>query len=96
MNKYVLFMVMSLFLIFITIVADSISITSTTDLLDNIPSNGDDSIGSIFSFMGTFFKILTFQLSGIPVFFNIFVFIPLTFGVIYMLIDIIKDLIPFT
>lgn len=96
MNKYVLFMVMTLFLIFITIVADSISITTTTDLLDNIPSDGDATVGSLFRFMETFFKILTFQLSGIPIFFNIFVFLPLTFGVIYMLLDIIKDLIPFT
>jgi hypothetical protein len=95
-NKYVLFMVMTLFLIFMTFIADSISVSSTTDLLDNIPSDGDDSVGSIFRLMGTFFKILTFQLTGIPVVFNIFVFIPLTFGVIFMLIDIIKDLIPFT
>jgi len=95
-NKYVLFMVMTLFLIFITFIADSISVSSTTDLLDNIPSDGDASVGAIFRLMGTFFKILTFQLTGIPIVFNIFVFIPLTFGVIFMLIDIIKDLIPFT
>lgn len=96
MNKYSLFMIMILFLLFITVVADSIAVTASIDITDNIPVDAKDSIGSIFRLMGTFFKILTFNLPGIPVVFNLFVFLPLTFGVIYMLIDIIKDLIPFT
>ena len=96
MNKYVLFMVMVLFLLFMTFVADSLALTTSVNIGDNIPTGADDSIAGVFRLMGTFFKILTFQLNGIPVVFNIFVFYPLTFGVIYMLIDIIKDLIPFT
>lgn len=95
MNKYVLFMIMILFLVLMTFIADSLSITASVDLVDGVPTGADDSIGGIFKLMGTFFKLLTFNLPGIPAAFN-FVFIPLTFGVIYMLIDIIKDLIPFT
>ena len=96
MNKYSLFMIMILFLLLITFVADSIAITASVDIVDNIPGDASDNVGSIFRLMGTFFRILTFSLPGIPIVFNLFVFIPLTFGVIYMLIDIIKDLIPFT
>ena len=96
MNKYVLFMVMILFLLFLTFVANSLSLSASENLINGIPSDASVSIESIGRLFGTFFKILTFQLEGVPIYFNIFIFAPLTFGVIYMLIDIIKDLIPFT
>lgn len=96
MNKYSIFMIMVLFLLFMTFVADSVAASTTVNIGENLPTGSDDSVSGIFRLLGTFFKILTFQLNGIPAVFNIFVFLPLTFGVVYMLIDIIKDLIPFT
>jgi len=37
MNKYSLFMIMILFLLFITVIADSIAVTASVDITDNIP-----------------------------------------------------------
>jgi hypothetical protein len=96
MNKYGFFGLLVLFLLLMTYTASSIEATSTVDLASEIPTSSNDTIRGIFKLMGVFFRMLTFQIDGIPVLFGLFVFLPVTFIVIYMLVDIIKDLIPFT
>lgn len=96
MNKYGFFGLLVLFLVIMTYTASSIEATATVDLASDIPTSSNDSISGIFKMMGVFFRMLTFQIDGIPVLFGLFVFLPVTFIVIYMLVDIIKDLIPFT
>jgi hypothetical protein len=45
--------------------------------------------------MSMFFKILTFQLEGVPAMLNMIFLVP-TAIVLYIIIDIIKDLVPLT
>lgn len=49
-----------------------------------------------FQSLGALFRLLTFQVGGIPDVMTILIFWPITIIVIYMLLDIIKDLVPFT
>lgn len=95
MNKYVLFMVMILFLIFTTFLAQSIDANATFSILNNLPSGEAPSsilnvLNSVLALGATFFRLLTFQIEGIPAVFNIFIFYPLTFGILYMTIDIVR------
>ena len=97
MNKYVLLMVMFSFLIVVTLVAnDIVMTTNSVNVLSGAVSDTGTTSTSIFNMIGMFFKIITFQVDGIPVIINIIVFYPLTFGIIYIIVDILKDLIPFT
>lgn len=95
-NKYVLLMVMIIFLALVTLVADSVVLSTTENLLDGNVVDTSQNSGAIFNMIGTFFKIITFQLPEIPIAINLLVFYPLSFGIIYMIVDILKDLIPFT
>lgn len=95
-SKYVLLMTMFLFLIVVTLVADSMLITVSEDVLGGIIVDKTQSSSSIFSMIGTFYKVMTFQLPEIPFMINILVFYPLSIGIVYMIVDILKDIIPFT
>lgn len=95
-NKYVLLMIMFVFLVIITLVADSVLLTTSEDLLGGAVVDTTYTSSGIFTMIGTFFKIITFQLPQIPLVVNLLVFYPLSLGIIYMIVDILKDLIPFT
>lgn len=95
-NKYVLLMIMFVFLVIITLVADSVLLTTSEDLLSGVVVDTTYTSSGIFTMIGTFFKIITFQLPQIPLVVNLLVFYPLSLGIIYMIVDILKDLIPFT
>jgi len=95
-SKYLLLMIMFLFLILITLVADSVLLTTSEDLLNGIVVDEGNNTSSIFSMLDTFFKIITFQIPEVPFILNVLVFYPLSLGIVYMIIDILKDIIPFT
>ncbi len=96
MNKYAFFMVLVILLILITITAGSVSINATTDITTGVATGGEATIGGVLGMLSTFWKLLTFQLVGIPLLFNLLVFYPISFVVLFMAIDVIKDIIPFT
>lgn len=96
MNRFMLLMVMVFFLILITITANSLLPESAEMVTDGVEVGRSNTFGAIFNMMKTFFKIVTFQIDEFPVILNITVFMPLTVGVIYIIIDILKDLVPFT
>ena len=95
MNKYTLFMVMALFMIIMTMLAASISAGATTNIITN--SFPDAPTGSILNFLGilggyleVFFKMLTFQLTGIPTIINLIIFLPISLGMLFIIINIIR------
>jgi hypothetical protein len=96
MNKYVLFMTLVFFLVIMTLVAGAIDETASSNIfLDSINANPEAPgllkiLGTIWSYLSIFFRMLTFQISGIPAIINILAFYPITAGVIYMLVDIIR------
>lgn len=96
MNKYTTLMVMFLFLIIVTLVADSVLITTSEDMLGGGIADTGKSSAAIFSMISTYYKIITFQIPSMPFIVNAIVFYPLSFGIVFMIVDILKDLIPFT
>ncbi|MEM0173084.1 MAG: hypothetical protein QXI16_01095 [Sulfolobaceae archaeon] len=96
MNKYTTLMVMFLFLIIVTLVADSVLITTSEDMLGGGIADAEKSSSAIFSMISTYYKIITFQIPSMPFIVNAIVFYPLSFGIVFMIVDILKDLIPFT
>jgi hypothetical protein len=96
MNKFATLMVLILYLVLITIVAGSVSMTTTTDIIGGISVNEEASILSVFGFLGTFFRILTFQITELPILVYVIFIYPPVIGILYMIIDVVKDIIPFT
>ena len=94
MNKYVLLMSMILFLVFAGTIVGSINESVTSDV--TTAEISDDEPGffnllqSIWSFMTMFFAIVFFRVEGLPLFFNLFIFWPISAGVIFMIVDIIR------
>jgi len=96
MNKYSLLMVMFVFLVIVTLIAQDIELASATPDITNLTIDTAQESQSIFNMIGVLFRVLTFQVSGIPTMVNLIVFYPLTIGTMAMIVDVLKDLIPFT
>lgn len=95
MNKYMTLIIMVIFLVAATLVADSaLGISTSTNIIVDFdiapPETWIGRLNVARGMLGTFFNILTFQVEGLPVMINLLVFYPLTFGVAYMIIDIIR------
>lgn len=99
MNKQVLLMTMVFFLIIITLVVGSIDASTTSDIfVDAVPASvpttfigrAIQNFSVVFDYLTIFFRILAFQVTGIPPIFNVLIFYPLTIGTIGLLIDILK------
>lgn len=90
-------MAMVAFLITITVVADSLGVGTddgfTVVIEDEPPSEEKTTVWSV---VDTFWRIITFQVDDFPPALNLIVFMPLTFGIVYIIADILKDLVPFT
>lgn len=94
MSKYVLLMSMILFLVFAGTMVASINqqVTSdvtTADISDEEPGFFN-LLASLWDFTKIFFAIILFRVEGMPFAFNIFIFWPISVGVIYMIVDIIR------
>jgi hypothetical protein len=95
-NKYVLFMTFILVLALLTFIAISIDEAAASNIfLENLPTNPTRPglltiLSTVWRYLTIFFRILTFEISGIPVIINILLFYPIRIAVVYMLIDIIR------
>jgi hypothetical protein len=89
-------MTMVFFLVLITLVVGSIDETVTSNIfLDNINEQSRapgllQILGTIWNYLSIFYRIMFFQVEGIPGIFNYIIFYPLTAGTLFMLIDIIR------
>jgi hypothetical protein len=97
MNRFTTLMVMVFFLVLLTVVTNSLAISTGEGFISGFEGEapGEDKM-SVFSVIQTFWKIITFRVEGFPVALNLLVFMPLTFGIVYIIADILKDLVPFT
>lgn len=96
MNKFMFLMFLMFIVLFITLVANSIDTYAITDgINDNINTSITNNRISILSFLDTYLKLLTFQIPNFPPILNVF-FIPLNLVMGYYIIDVVKDLVPFT
>lgn len=97
MNKYMLLGILVFILVFITYIVDistAYTITGGANSAIDTPTGFTDV--DIWSMVQTFFGLLTFQISEIPAIINLFVFYPITVITAFMIIDVLKDLVPFT
>ena len=97
MNKYLLLGVLFFLLLFATYVVDLTDGYSTSSDPNQIVDSPEDSERvSVFSMISTFFDILTFKVEGLPAILNVLFFYPITIIIGAMVIDVLKDLVPFT
>lgn len=93
MNKYVMMMFIVLFEVFITTVAQSVSLSLSEDVLtgaNQINPTPLGFIGEIFASIGFFFKLMFFQVENIPAIITIIVFYPLNIALFLLIISIIR------
>jgi len=94
MNKYVLLMTLIFFLVFMTTIVASINLTTTSDITSAEISDQEPGffniLRSVWSYVSLFLAIVFFRVDGLPLAFNLFLFWPLSAGVIYMIVDIIR------
>lgn len=94
MSKYVLLMSMILFLVFAGTMVASINQQVTSDVTTATISDEEPGffnlLRSLWDFTKIFFAVILFRVEGMPFAFNIFIFWPISVGVIYMIVDIIR------
>jgi len=95
--KYIVLMVMVFFLVLVTVVATDTLMSVRGNILGISFSDLTGNDITLFNFFGyimnmmlVFFLMMTFQIPEIPAIVNILVFYPLTIGVVYMVVDIIR------
>lgn len=98
MNKYVLLMILVFIFLVMILISNSILLSTPIgqELLGGVGISEEYTSVSIRTMMKSMFLLATFQIPSMPVVMNILMFYPVTFGIIYMIIDVVKDLIPFT
>jgi len=89
-------MSIAFFIIFVTLMADSLGLAPSTNIATDLPQEVNANLFGIIRVLRTFFSILTFRLTGVPFVVNLLLFVPITFGTLYLILEIIKDVIPFT
>lgn len=96
MDKYKFLFVSVLFIIFITLIANQIEAYNTTQAITgNMPGEAKASIDGVVGFIQTYFNLLTFRIQGFPDILNALIFYPINIVCIYLIAEIIKDIIPF-
>jgi hypothetical protein len=85
-------MTMVFALVLITLLVQFIDGSVTNSIIiDNLPDEQTfDIFSNLFNFVNIFYRMLTFQVTSIPSIFNLLIFYPLTAGVLFMIIDIIR------
>ena len=94
MSKYKLLMIISSYFVLMVLLANSIEgISATEDIVG--PGNIGFTSGGIFGWVGTFLRLTFFQVDGVPLVVNL-PFTILVLPLVYMALEIVKDIIPFT
>ena len=96
MNKFMTLMIMVAFLFTVSYLATAIGFSVEGDITAPETAFEIGSLTGIIDILRTFFNIMLFRIEGIPVIITLVVFYPITFGIVYMIADIVKDIIPFT
>ena len=95
MNKYVWFLLVSLFLILATITADSILLSTSADVVSSIEVTTEapgllEVLDAVWQYIGVFFNILLFRVEGFPIMLNLLIFWPLTLANLLLIVSIVR------
>lgn len=96
MSKYALYGVLTLYLIIVTIIVDNTTAYTVTTGIDEAINTGGFSVDTLFTFGKTFIGIIFFEIEGFPPILWLLMFHPALLVFLFMTLDILKDIIPFT
>ena len=101
MNKYSWFMITSFYLILVSLIiistADATEYSVGSAVPETLSTIGDSlTFGSAWAFIKLYFQILTFQITSFPPSLALLIFHPVALANGVLLLDIVKDIIPFT
>lgn len=97
MSKYALFGSLVLYLVLVTFLIEASAVYSIENGLETTVSSTDSASAlGVFNMLGVFFRLLIFNVSGFPVWASMIFIYPVVFVFWFMILDILKDLIPFT
>lgn len=95
MTKLQFLLISSTFIIITTLYVNSLGLSDTENPVDTLPGEVDNSVGGVLDVLRTFIDLMSFRLDGVPALFNI-IFVIIAIGFLYVLVDTLKDLVPFT
>jgi hypothetical protein len=90
MNKFGQLFIIIIFLILATLLVEGLYLTPTADVTTGIITESGGLLSLIANSISGFWKIMSFQVEGLPVFINLLVFYPLSVMVFFMLIDLVR------
>lgn len=93
--KYVYITIMVLYLSLIMFIASDLGL-SYEGLEIVTDEHTGRTFGALVAMMRSFWSIITFRVDGMPVWFPLFFIYPVVVGFLAIIIDVIKDVIPFT
>lgn len=90
----------SAFMFITVILVDALSdvnedLGSPGNVIGEIPGEASTNISTLLSLVSTLWNMMTFNVQGVPFFFSI-VFWVFMVGMLYIILDLLKDVIPFT
>lgn len=95
MSKYGFLFGSILFICFVTLIANQMQIYNVDDITKGITNDLDFNLSGIRALLQTYLSIITFKIPGFPPILNILIFIPINILAIYLLLEIVKDILPF-
>lgn len=93
--KYVFITIVTFYLMLITFVSTAVGFSvNGVDIATDFGQGNTWS--NLAAMLRTFWSMLSFQVDGMPTWFPIFAIYPFVVAIIAVIIDVIKDVIPFT
>lgn len=100
MNKYMSFGLIILWLLLATYLVEVFGLydqgVTVSGAIDSIDASDQGFLAQISGMLKVFWDIFTFQVTGLPAIIVVIFFTAPAFVIMYMLMDVIKDLVPFT
>ena len=97
MNKYMLFGLIIFYMIIVTYIVDITQVyTVTNGITDDLTGITEFNTVTVGSMIKMFFNLALFKVEGLPQILNFILFYPASAILVFMGIDIAKDIIPFT
>ena len=97
MNKYTFFGLLILYLVIVSFLVDASAIYSIDNGLEtSLTVSSDATITGVIGMVGVFTRLLFFNVVGVPAWVTMIFIYPVVFVFWFMVVDVLKDLIPFT
>ena len=100
MSKYFWLFITTLYLILVTFIVDATTAETTYSVGSGVPSAlssvDENTLAQVWGLLKTYFNLLFFNVENFPVALSLIFFHPLALANGVLLLDVVKDLVPFT